>query len=194
MTKNQEALYWREWSSLRGYCKAKQLPDPDRHQLHVQALGSDKSHKHFTNEDFDLVLAVFRAMSRPGSVDSQLRQIRQPLTRLQWKMRNIVIACLRVYVGDRVEDYIREVCRDKFHLADWTDLSEVQTHPEKPSQLEGLIWTLEARINGKKGFRATAGHSLHEMRMLAGVACNCSACVHSPVVAVAPDALVGDPF
>ncbi len=71
MTPKQNNLYWREWSAAH-----KADPKADRHQLHVEALGHDKSHLDFTNDDFDKVLGAFRAISRPGDLNAQLRQIR----------------------------------------------------------------------------------------------------------------------
>ncbi|HXI72325.1 MAG TPA: hypothetical protein VNN22_18380 [Verrucomicrobiae bacterium] len=50
---------------------------------------------------------------------------------------------------------------------------------EKPSQMEQLLWTVNARLNGKTGYRAKAGHSMHEMLTNAGLPCWCKACLSS---------------
>ena len=63
MTASQNRLYFREWGSVRAACKAHGWPVPDRHELHVRALGFDKSHLDFNNEDLDKVLAEFRKLS-----------------------------------------------------------------------------------------------------------------------------------
>ena len=81
MTEKQEKLYWREWAAVRAA-----WPEADRHELHARALGTDKSHRIFSNADFDRVLAQFRAVSRPTDVDAQLRQLRQVRMRLIWKI------------------------------------------------------------------------------------------------------------
>jgi hypothetical protein len=77
LTRNQNALYWREWSAVR-----KASPASDRHELHVQALGEEKSHVDFTNDDFDKVLAAFRAVSQPGNLNAQLHALNGQSKRL----------------------------------------------------------------------------------------------------------------
>ena len=52
MTTLQNSLYFREWGRVRAACKQQGFPVPDRHFLHVKALGQDKSHLDFTNADF----------------------------------------------------------------------------------------------------------------------------------------------
>src|ERR1035441_4613794 len=73
MTPLQNSLYFREWGRVRTACKQQGFPIPDRHSLHVKALGQDKSHLDFTNVDFDLVLAEFRALSRSEEHTSELQ-------------------------------------------------------------------------------------------------------------------------
>lgn len=175
MTPKQESLYWREWGFVTAYCRVNRQPFPDRHMLHEKALGRDKSHKEFSNEDFDQVLGVFRAISRPASVDSQLRQMDQPKIRLLHKIDHELIPCLKLYISHPVE-YVLNICLDKFWVQDWRSLSEVRHHPDRPSQLEQLIMTLSRALNGKRGFRAKAGHSIHEMRTAAGLSCTCKLC------------------
>ena len=77
MSPAQTSLYWREWAAVR-----RMDPDANRHALHIQALGRDVSSKAFTNAQFDQVLGVFRAISRPADLNAQLRQQQQPRTRL----------------------------------------------------------------------------------------------------------------
>jgi hypothetical protein len=47
--------------------------EEDRRRLTCEALGEDKSSKDFTSEDFDKVLAAFRAISQPDSLNAQIR-------------------------------------------------------------------------------------------------------------------------
>lgn len=47
---------------------------------------------------------------------------------------------------------------------------------EGPSQLERLVMRLSALLNGKHGYRNGAGHSLHDMRLAAGLECGCADC------------------
>jgi hypothetical protein len=42
--------------------------------------------------------------------------------------------------------------------------------------MEELIITLSARLNGRSGFRARAGHSVHDMLCAARLPCACSSC------------------
>ena len=179
MTPRQRALYFREWSRVRAACKAAALPMPDRHELHRRALGQDKSSKDFNNDDLDAVLGVFRAISQPASLGSQLRQQRQPRARQEMSIEQI-LRCLALYVDD-VDAYVASLCLARFHTIDWRELSDVKrphkTNPHAASSpLDQFRWTLSGRLNGADGFRAQAGHSLHEMKTLAGVPCTCKAC------------------
>lgn len=67
----QNRLYWGLWSQAK-----KQLvrgretftgdeENKRRHELHVRALGRDKSHLDFTNRELDFVLAQFRSIINP---------------------------------------------------------------------------------------------------------------------------------
>ena len=82
MTPKQNNLYWREWAAVH-----RARPSVQRHELHVQALGVDKSMTNLTNSDFDAVLGVFRAISRPADLDAQLRQLQQRRTRTLHSIR-----------------------------------------------------------------------------------------------------------
>lgn len=180
MTKAQEKLYWREWGAVR-----KADPQADRHQIQKQALGVDYHvpHKEYSNRQFDVVLAAFRAISRPASIEPQLRAQAQPAHRQQHRIHEIQ-KCLALYVED-VAGYIATVAEDRFGVpADGTfsldDLSDQETarinwqtkKPETvPSQLEQMLMTLWARV---QDMRRDADHTLHQMRILAGVPCACA--------------------
>lgn len=73
MTERQQKWYWREWAAVKRACEAAYHPVPDRHDLHRQALGEDKSSKEFTNDDLDDVIAEFKAYSEPANLQEQLR-------------------------------------------------------------------------------------------------------------------------
>ena len=92
MTALQNRLYFREWGRVRAACKQQGFPIPDRHGLHVKALGFDKSHLDFTNEDLDQVLAEFRAISQPDNLAAQLRQQDMPRRRLPYSIRRLAAA------------------------------------------------------------------------------------------------------
>jgi hypothetical protein len=174
MTEKQDKLYWREWAAVRAA-----WPDANRHELHARALGQDKSHTLFSNDDFDRVLGVFRALSRPADLDSQLRQLRQVKTRLIWKITVEQVALLAVFMtGDHeidrqaaAENYVLSVMRARFH----TDRIESLTHGhgDELGQLEMLRDTIAARINELRKKRGLTGHDLAQ---LAGQKCACKEC------------------
>ena len=113
MTTKQNSLYWGEWGAMVRYCKANNLPAPDRHALHAAALGADRSHLSFTNEDFDRVLAEFRAHSRPADVSAQLRQLAMPRIRLKYAINALAPA----------SEYWGKIARDRFGTDDLDALS-----------------------------------------------------------------------
>lgn len=126
MTQKQDRLYWREWGKVTRYCKEHDQEIPDRHELHVQAIGRDKSHKDFNNEDLDKVLAVFRALSEPWNLNAQIRQDNQPRIRLVYRIKKLA----------------PEAYRESVMMARWghTRLDSLSL-----SELNQLRYTLTAR-------------------------------------------------
>ena len=122
MSPAQTSLYFREWGKVRAYYLAKGI-DPKqagakRHELHLTALGSDKSSKSFTNADLDKVLAAFYAISSPSDLTAQLRQIDQPTHRLNqlqdacWKtVFNLPKIKLSVDPQFHAENYLNSIAR-----------------------------------------------------------------------------------
>ena len=137
MTTSQNSLYFREWGRVRSACKQHGFPIPDRHDLHVKALGLDRSHLDFTNEDLDQVLAEFRAISQPDNLAAQLRQQDQPRRRLLYSIMRLAD-----------EPYWRAIARDKFGTPDETRLDLVQ--------LTQLRNTLTARARSRQRRAAAA--------------------------------------
>ena len=137
MSPAQDKLYWREWGAVSRRCRDRGLPVPDRHELHAAALGADKSHKDFTNADFDKVLAQFRAHSQPDNVAAQLRQLDQPKVRLRHKIMSFDQA------------YWQAIARDKFGHADLEELDL--------DQLTQLRNTLAARETSRRRKETAAG-------------------------------------
>ena len=137
MTTLQNRLYFLEWSRVRAACKQQGFPIPDRHSLHVKALGFDKSHLDFTNEDLDQVLAEFRAISQPDNLAAQLRQQDQPRRRLLYSIRRLA-----------AEPYWRSIAQDKFGTADETRLDL--------EQLRQLLITLTVRARSRQRRAAAA--------------------------------------
>jgi hypothetical protein len=137
MTTLQNSLYFREWGRVRSVCKQQGFSIPDRHDLHVKALGLDKSHLDFTNADFDRVLAEFRAISQPDNLAAQLRQQAMPRWRLLYSIRRLA-----------AEPYWRAIAQDKFGTADETRLDL--------DQLTQLRITLAARARARSHRQAAA--------------------------------------
>jgi hypothetical protein len=137
MTTLQNRLYFREWGRVRSACKHLRFPIPDRHGLHVKALGVDKSHLDFTNENLDQVLAEFRAISQPDNLAAQLRQQDQPRRRLLYSIWRLA-----------PEPYWRAIAQDKFGTADETRLDL--------AQLRQLLITLAARARSRQRCAAAA--------------------------------------
>ena len=137
MTALQNSLYFREWGRVRTACKQQGFPIPDRHSLHVKALGLDKSHLDFTNDDFDRVLAEFRALSQPDDLPAQLRQQDMPRRRLLYSI-----------MRRAPEPYWRAIARDKFGTDDETRLDL--------AQLTQLRITMAARSRSRTRRQAAA--------------------------------------
>jgi hypothetical protein len=190
MTTAQDTLYWREWGNLTKRCQAEGWTVPDRHELHVRALGKPKSHKDFNNPDFDKVLGVFRAYSQSENVNAQVRQERQPRTRLEYAIVNERAAMLAVLLAYErgieinlptdlclhdhavAEEYIVVLMRNRFATADITQISN-QPDPSRTgekSDLECLRDTLDARITA---LRQKTPWTWHALKMRAGVKCDC---------------------
>lgn len=102
-----------------------------------------------------------------------------------------LVPCLELYVED-VRAYITKIMQDKnrwwkidrpeceMTLMDLsaekipgTDRATGEVK-EYPSQLEQLLYTLSARLNE---LRNQAGDTIHDMKVRAGVECNCKPCV-----------------
>ena len=102
------------------------------------------------------------------------------------------IPCLELYLAD-VPAYISTIVETK---ARWwkldrptrgMELQDMDAKPifhkdregnlkEYPSALEQLRFTLAARINS---LRKKAGHTIHDMRIKAGLQCNCMPCIRA---------------
>jgi hypothetical protein len=96
LTRAQNNLYWREWSAAKRALMpgrdtwTKHEENERRHLAHVHALGHDKSHLDFTNDDFDKVLGELRAISKPGDLNAQLRQVRGAHRRARYALDQLI--------------------------------------------------------------------------------------------------------
>lgn len=154
-----------------------------------------------TNAHADQIIAAMKARSTPTDLDVQLRQQRQPKHRLQHRMAEIQ-ACLGLYMED-VAGYVATIAASRFRNIEGGSftLDDLSDHPnarvikgelvELPSDAMQFIMTLWSRL---QEFRRQAGHSLHDMRTLAGMPCECAQCRRPVTLAdVAPE-LATHPF
>jgi hypothetical protein len=134
MTASQTALYWREWAACKralehhGY--ARDELEPQRHRLHIEALGADKSSKALTNAQLDAILAIFRAYSRPGDLHEQLRIIDQPGQRLQAHRHRALelVAALGIEEAGRIaylDTMARRLCGRAWQAVHETDAAKI---------------------------------------------------------------------
>lgn len=185
MTGDQHASYWRllaDAAAARGLTTAADR-EALRQQLHQSAFGQPKSAKAINRTtDFDAYKAAALAISRPADVDGQLRQQAQPRQRKEhriWEIRR----CLALYHPDPA-GYVATVIAGRpgvpadgsLTLEDLSDTPTVRTRRDGvpyagPSELEQVLMTLWARV---QPMRRKAGHTLHQMRIAAGVPCDCA--------------------
>lgn len=95
MTDKQQRFYLREWGKVRKILRATMSPkdaDAQRHAIHVQALGEDKSSSDFTNADLDEVLKLFRAITQPGNYKTQVDLGDMGAKRKRWTIRHLLSA------------------------------------------------------------------------------------------------------
>jgi len=123
MTKAQNSLYWRTWSKVRktlvefGGFSASDA-DQERHEIHRQALGEDKSSKKLTNRDLDVILDHFRTylVIADGPTTEPARAEVQPCKRLIYSIQKTGLP----------EPYLESIARDQFGTSDWRSLTEAQ--------------------------------------------------------------------
>jgi hypothetical protein len=178
LTARQRAWYWREWNAVVRAALRNGWPVPDRHHLHRIALAEYRRQRRLpepdreslndlTNREFDLVIAEFQSWSRPADIDRQISQIRQPTTRLLWKLQRDLPRLLALVIdhppstsdADRLNDailYIKTIANDKFGTADLSNLS--------PSQLRILVIDTTRAVSQRAAARSIP---LHELRRLA---------------------------
>lgn len=200
MTKPQIYLYRAEWSKAR---KAGGLKESDRHKIHVDVLGCDKSSLDLTNDEFDKVLAAFRAISAPTSLNLQLSTLNQPRQRLLHRIRD-QLKCLQLFV-DHPAQYLAAILRDRFKASQIEDLRTSEIRDQKSEipwdDLTHLRNTLARCLSS---FRRKAELSEHDMCQRAGVECFRPACAEcrdahpnlnpNPNLPPVPELQTADPF
>lgn len=210
LTKPQISRFWREWTAIKRQLKASGSTDAqcenERYAL-LQRAGFDSLTEVDTRSGFDRVLAECGAMRDDikRTIETEDPTIGEA-RRLREKIRKELLRCLALYEPD-AEAYLQAVLRDKirWYKTDQPtrpptldDLTATPTHnrrppcyalKERPSQLEQLMMTLNARIHAK---RKAAGHTIHDMLTRAGLPCTCSQCDRSSTRKPAP-AIASEP-
>jgi hypothetical protein len=139
MTAKQNAFYWRTWSKVRkllielgGYSAAE--ADGERHRITADALGAEKSHTAFSNDEFDKILDAFQdyLVLSEGPTKGPKRAEIQP------KMR-LINGIQKTGWGDA---YIGTIALDQFGTEHWRDLTD--------KQLVALRWTCISRARAKR--------------------------------------------
>ena len=139
MTKNQASLYWRTWAKVRqifidygGFSAAD--ADAERHHIHREAIGVDKSSAALNNRDLDAILDHFRniLVIEQGPETGPARAVEMPRRRLIWAIEKTGLS----------DAYINSIVTDEFHTGDWRTLPE--------SSLAVLRFTCVARSRAKR--------------------------------------------
>lgn len=95
LTKRQLHHHWQLWQAAKAVLMrgretwTKHEENERRHALYKDALGADKSLTEFTNADFDKVKAAMLAITNPGDLTAQLRQLNQERNRLLYGIRKL---------------------------------------------------------------------------------------------------------
>jgi hypothetical protein len=185
---------------LRVCAWAVSLKDPTQLDL-LNAINSDREPARIlestndldSKEDIDRVKACLLMLA--DDVE-KTKEVGKPLIGSARRKRDVLrdlIKCIGVY-HPRPRAYVAEIINDKFNA--WRKYGEPLTirdltddpvflkdGREIPSQLDQLLYTVSACLNGsgkrgrKMGFRLVAKDSLHDMKMKAGVHCDCMICV-----------------
>jgi hypothetical protein len=158
MTALQHRKYLSEWGLVRKHFRAQGLEpkacDAKRHELHKRALGRDKSSLDLTNAEFDKVLAVFSAISRPADLSTQLRlqeQAPERADRRNFRANQLLDSLLVDPHGRSV--YLDELCR-KICGRRWALLAEIEQE-----KILGVLGAAERRLYKQSGnLKAQSGN------------------------------------
>ena len=186
MSRAQHGLFFELWEKVCAAQGFDQLSSKDcelkRKAILAEVFHGPKSAKDINAKDeFDAIKKKFLELADIVEADSDAGERR----RLLWSVEHFFKPCLKVYVAD-VEEYLRVVLRDRFKVVRGLDTYEgLSSRPrmindgpsgqpqEKPSQLQMFIFTLGQRL---QKFRKDFGDTIHDMKIKAGVKCDCAEC------------------
>lgn len=120
MTKAQHARYWRDWSKIRKMLVemgdfSKEDADAERKQIHLRALGREKSSKDLNNKDLDQIFKHFN--SYLILIDGPKKATAEPAgecKRLIWAIEKTGLP----------EPYLESIAQDTFGISAWRTLPE----------------------------------------------------------------------
>jgi len=190
LSPKQVKEFWRLWPQA---CRAQGWPKGEW-DLHRKAFLRECGFTSLTLVDrvdgFTKVLKELQILIHP-SIDAA-QEAEDPLINKARTLRHVIrtkiMPCLALYRD--ADTFVKSVMEDK---ARWWKLDrpncditledldarpiirEVRGHlQESPSQLNQLLMTLSQRLND---LRKAAGHTIHDMKTMAGVPCDCLQCV-----------------
>lgn len=199
---------------LRVCAWAVSLMNPTQLEL-LEAINSDRrpARQLESTNDLDNKEDVDRVKACLGMLAENLKltgEVGQPQIGRARRLRDVIrdqIKCLGVYIP-RPRAYVAKLIDDKFNswrtygphltIKDLTDEPIFRTDKntgevkELPSQLDQLVMTIGGCLNGsgkrgqRRGFRVEAGDTLHEMKMKAGVRCDCAQCQKASPARILP--------
>lgn len=184
---------------LRVCAWAVSLENPTQLEL-LNAINSDQQPKRLvesandldSREDIDRVKACMLMLADDVAKTQEVGKPKIGSARRKRDALRDLIKCIGVY-HPRPRAYVAEIINDKFNswrkygapitIRDLTDDPVfLRDGREIPSQLDQLLYTVSACLNGsgkrgrKAGFRVVSGDTLHAMKMKAGVFCDCAEC------------------
>lgn len=200
---------------LDNYDKIRHLPIPgsDRPFIHLESANMMNSTSHV-----DAVKALLFMLDDDIAKADEHGKPHRGQGRRQQNVLEDKMLCLSQYPLDKpmgivgARAFVQEILNDKFNHGrkyQHITIDDVDDRPrfvqnkrtgeieERASQKEQLLMTISARLNGKDGFRAKAGHSVHDMLKGVGLPCNCAKCMRAAAItSLAPEmksALLGVP-
>lgn len=197
LSASQVTLFWRLWAAAvraQGWGGLPKAEIELRRKAMLRECGFESLTAVDKTSGFDQVkrrlleLQDSVAAAMETDADAEARRLRAVI-------RQDLLPCLALYVGD-AQAYLRAVMEDKTgwgktdrptRALELDDLSNdpvvrVQDGAEVQgdSPLRQCLLTLTSRV---ESFRRQAGHTRHQMRVLAGLPCRCRACQAEPVCA-----------
>jgi hypothetical protein len=191
MTVAQHASYFHWWGKACEFQGWDKLPAKDRDlkrkATHADVFGFPISAKDIDHRDgFTKIISRFRMLAGDlkGAIEDgepHHNERRIMLDEIAELMR-----CVALYKDD-AESYVSAILLDRFKTVDVESLSAVD-RGRIPS-LKQCLWKLRTTVNA---LRKEAEHSVHDMKCLAKLRCDCAACKRENNRLAISEAFAGD--